>query len=82
MTQPPYRPSEGNPMRRFALFSIALLVLIIIGSQPSKGGGLKKSMCVCLPSRAAFILKSMKGAPVITTAQVPAKPIPELSTSN
>jgi len=73
MTQPPYRPSEGHPMRRFALFSAALLILIIIGSQPSKGSGLKKSMCVCLPSRAALILRSMTSVSAITTTQAPAK---------
>jgi phosphoenolpyruvate synthase/pyruvate phosphate dikinase len=46
-------------MRRFALFSAALIVLIAIGSQPSKAGSLKESVCVCLPSRAAFIVRSV-----------------------
>jgi hypothetical protein len=72
MTQPPYRKSEGHPMRRFALFSAALLILVIIGLQPSKGGRSKKSMCVCLPSRAALILKSMTSVSAMTTTQVPA----------
>ena len=73
MTQPPYRPSEDHPMRRFALFSAALLILVAIGSQPSKGGGLKKSACVCLPSRAALILRSMTSVSAITRTQVAAR---------
>jgi hypothetical protein len=70
MTQPPYRPSEGNPMRRFALFSVALLILIVIGSLPFKGGQMKHSMCVCLPTRAALILKSVTGGNTKTQASV------------
>jgi hypothetical protein len=58
-------------MRRFALFSAALFVLIAIGSQPSKGVGLKKSACVCLPSRAGLILRSMTSVSVIARTQVP-----------
>jgi hypothetical protein len=58
MTQPPYRPTEGHPMRRFALFAAALVILVAIGSQPRSGGGARTSMCVCIPSRAAFILRS------------------------
>ncbi len=74
MTQPPYRPSEGNPMRRFALFSVALLVLVIIGFQPSKGAtAAKKSVCVCLPSRAALLLKSMTNVALTPAKQAPAK---------
>jgi hypothetical protein len=38
MTQPPYRPSEGHPMRRFALFAAVLLIVVGIGSQPWTGG--------------------------------------------
>jgi hypothetical protein len=61
-------------MRRFALFSAALLVLVIVGSQPWKGEPLKKSsMCVCLPSRAAVILKSMTSLSTITTAHASSK---------
>ena len=73
MTQPSYRPSEGHPMRRFALFSAALLVLVLVGSQPWKGSRINKSMCVCLPSRAALMLKSMTSVSVITTAPASAK---------
>ncbi len=82
MTQPPYRPSEGHPMRRFALFSAALLILVVIGSQPSKGGRLKESVCVCLPSRAKLILRSMTSGSVMAKTQVPAKPMSTSSTNN
>jgi hypothetical protein len=71
MTRHPYLPLEGHAMRRFALFSAALLILIAIGSQPSKGAGLKQSMCVCLPSRAGLILRSMTSVTVIARTQVP-----------
>jgi hypothetical protein len=73
MAQTPYRPSEGHPMRRFALFSAALLLLVIIGSLPGKGSGLKKSVCVCLPSRAALMLRSMTNMAAIKTTPVAAK---------
>jgi hypothetical protein len=58
MTQPPYRPSDDHPMRRFALFVVALIVIVAIGSQPRHGGGQHKSMCVCVPARVGLILKS------------------------
>ena len=58
MTQPPYRPSEGHPMRRFALFVAALIIIVAIGSQPRHGMSPNKSMCVCIPTRAGLILKS------------------------
>jgi len=67
MTQSPYRPSEGHPMRRFALFLAALLVLIVIGSVPWKAGALNKSMCVCVPTRAALLLRSMTTVSAVKT---------------
>ncbi|HUN82425.1 MAG TPA: hypothetical protein VMV81_13055 [Phycisphaerae bacterium] len=77
MAQPPYRSSEGHPMRRFALFSTALLVLVIIGSVPWKAGGLNKSvnksMCVCLPSRAALMIKSITNVSAVTVKPAVAK---------
>jgi hypothetical protein len=73
MTHPPYRPPEGHPMRRFAFFSAALLVLVIIGSVPGKGSRLDKSMCVCLPSRAALMLRSMTNVSAITVKPETAK---------
>lgn len=82
MTQPPYRPSEGHPMRRFAFFSAALFILVAIGSQPSKGGGLKESVCVCLPTRAKLILRSMTSKSVIARTQLPAQPMSVPPTSN
>ena len=57
MTQPPYHSPEGHPMSRFALFVTALIVVVAIGSQPLHLR-LDKSMCVCVPTRAALILKS------------------------
>jgi hypothetical protein len=60
-------------MRRFALFSAALLVLVVIGSQPWKADAQKKSVCVCLPSRAAVILRSMTNVSLIRTTQQASK---------
>ena len=46
-------------MSRFALFSVALFVIVAIGSQSSRyGGSSLKSMCVCVPTRAKLIVKS------------------------
>jgi hypothetical protein len=45
-------------MRRFALLVAALIILVAIGSQPRRGWGLNKSICVCIPTRAGLILKS------------------------
>lgn len=75
MTQPPYHSPEGHPMRRFAFFSAALLVLVIIGSLPGKGatGTKVKSACVCLPSRAGLMLKSLTNVAAITTTQTHAQ---------
>jgi len=59
MTQPPYRPSDGHPMRRFALFLTALIMIVAIGaSQPRRTGSSKESICVCVPTRAGLLLKS------------------------
>ena len=62
MPQPPYRSSEGHPMRRFAFFAAALLIVVVVGSLPWNGRASKRSlnsMCVCLPSRAGLMLRSM-----------------------
>jgi hypothetical protein len=48
-------------MSRFALVAVALIVVVSIGSQHQHGGSLNKSiksMCVCIPARAGFIMKS------------------------
>ena len=50
-----------NPMSRFAVFTVSLVVLVAIGSQNGHGGNLNKSlksMCVCVPARAGLIMKS------------------------
>jgi len=54
-------------MRRFTLFSAALLVLIIAGSVPWKARGLSKTACVCVPARAALMLRSMTTLSVVKT---------------
>jgi hypothetical protein len=48
----------GHPMSRFALFTVALLVVVAIGSQPRHVGSSLQSMCVCVPARAKLLLKS------------------------
>ena len=50
-----------NPMSRFALFTIALITIVAIGSQPRHGMSLSKSMkdmCVCVPARAGLMAKA------------------------
>lgn len=39
MTQPPFGTSQGNPMRRFAIFAAVLFVIVAIGSAPWNGRG-------------------------------------------
>ena len=52
----------GHPMSRLALFTVALFVIVAIGSQSGTqsrhSGSSLKSMCVCVPTRAKLILKS------------------------
>jgi hypothetical protein len=70
MTQPPYRSPEDRPMRRFAIFAAVLTVIVAIGSRPAHPGtarGSGKDFCVCLPSRAGLMLKSMVNRSTITT---------------
>ena len=55
---PPYRPPQGDPMSRFVLFVAAFIIIVGIGSQTSRGSASMKSMCVCVPARAALIAKS------------------------
>ena len=50
-----------NPMSRFALFTVALITIAAIASQPRLGGRLSKSikdMCVCVPARAGLMKKA------------------------
>ena len=70
MTQPPYRLPEDRPMRRFAIFVAVLTVIVLIGSRPAHPGthvSGKGSFCVCLPSRAGLMLKSMVNSSSVTT---------------
>ena len=48
-------------MNRLALFTVALLIVVAIGSESGKSGSLTKSMnsmCVCVPARAGLMMKS------------------------
>ena len=46
-------------MSRFALFTVALLVIVAIGSKPrTSGKSTLESMCVCVPARAGLLVKS------------------------
>ncbi len=54
-------------MRRFAIFAAVLIVIVAIGSRPSQRGSGKGSFCVCLPSRAGLMLKSMVNRSTVTT---------------
>jgi hypothetical protein len=62
-------------MSRFAQFTVALFVIVAIGSQSRHGGSSLKSMCVCVPIRAKLILKSAivktpaRSAELFTVAQ-------------
>jgi hypothetical protein len=50
-----------NSMSRFALFAVASITIVAIGSQPRFVANLSKSikhMCVCVPGRAELIKKA------------------------
>ncbi len=62
-----------SPMSRFTLFIACLIVIVAIGSRPRHGVSLSKSMndmCVCMPARAALMVK----AAVAKTHIKPAEP--------
>jgi len=58
-------------MRRFAIFAAVLFVIVAVGSRPAHPGAThgsgKGSFCVCLPSRAGLMLKSMINRSTVTT---------------
>jgi hypothetical protein len=62
MTQPPYRPSDDHATRRLAIFITVFLAIMVIGaqSQPrhSATTDSDNSVCHCLPSKAALMMKS------------------------
>jgi hypothetical protein len=74
MTQPPYTPTGGRPMRRFAIFATVLFALVVIGSQPRTVSAHGHSMCVCMATRAELILKSMTNSTATAKAKAPAQP--------
>jgi hypothetical protein len=45
-------------MSRLALFTVSLLIIVAIGSQPRFSASSIQSMCVCGPSRAGLLMKS------------------------
>jgi hypothetical protein len=62
MTQPPYRPSDDHATRRLAIFIAVFLVVVAIGAQTpprnSSSSESDNSVCHCLPSKAALMMKS------------------------
>jgi hypothetical protein len=50
-----------SSMSRLTIFTVCLIVVVAIGSQPQRGVSLSKSMndiCVCMPTRAALLVKA------------------------
>ena len=48
-------------MSRFALFTVALFTIVLIGSESGHGRSLSESansICACMPARAGLIMKS------------------------
>ena len=61
-------------MRRFAIFATVLVLVVIVGSLPWNGrASAKDSWCVCLPSRAALMVRSLTSTASITKTATPAK---------
>jgi hypothetical protein len=62
MTQPPYRPSDDHATRRLAIFVTVFLAIVVIGAQSQPRHSAKtdsdNSVCHCLPSKAALMMKS------------------------
>lgn len=62
-------------MRRFAIFVTVLLVLVVIaGSQPRAVVSQSESICVCMASKAALMMKSIKTMAGKTKTQAPSQP--------
>jgi hypothetical protein len=50
-----------NPMSRFAVFTVCLIAVVALASQPRLSANLSKSlkdMCVCVPTRASLMAKA------------------------
>ncbi len=64
-------------MRRFAIFVTVLAVVVAVGSQPWPGNSQprsvsqKRSVCVCMASKAALLMKSISAEAVSMTKQSP-----------
>jgi hypothetical protein len=61
-------------MRRFAIFATVLLLLVIVGSRPGTAHSQRRSLCVCMASKAALLMRSITTTPATTTAQAPSQP--------
>ena len=61
-------------MRRFAIFVTVLLVLVVVGFQPRAAGSQKESVCVCVASKAALIMKSISTMTATAKTQAPSQP--------
>lgn len=61
-------------MRRFTIFATVLLLLVVVGSRPRTVRSQERSLCACMASRAALIMKSITTTPATTTAQAPSQP--------
>ena len=62
MTQPPYHPSDDHATRRLVIFIAVFLVVVAVGAQtPSRhsvSSESSDSVCHCLPTKAALMMKS------------------------
>ena len=61
-------------MLRFAIFVTVLMVLIVVGSQPRAASAKKQSVCVCVASKAALIMKSISTMTATSKTQAPSQP--------
>lgn len=74
MTTLPNPPSGGRPLRRFAIFATVLLILVVIaGSQPQAVASKGESVCVCMASKAALMMKSVTAMAGKTKTHAPSQ---------
>ncbi len=69
-------------MRRFAIFATVLFVLVVIGSRPRAVSAHSRSLCVCMASKAALLMRSISTVSDTTTAQAkPQAPVVETASA-
>ncbi len=61
-------------MRRFAIFITVLFLLVVVGSRPRAVSSQSRSLCVCMASKAALLMKSITTTSASTTTQAPSQP--------